>query len=98
MPKKPWFSGKHRAPPCPGIRLTAGPGGGAHQFQLLETVLTTTRQGDDTMKLHTIGTILLLVAGYSAYMRNWPVMIVMLALFFLLAFVPPDFNDTTKKG
>ena len=50
------------------------------------------------MKLHTIGTILLLVAGYSAYMRNWPVMIVMLALFFLLAFVPPDFNDTTKKG
>lgn len=42
--------------------------------------------------------ILLLVVGYAAYMHNWCVMSIMLVLFILLVFVPPDFDDTTKKG
>lgn len=49
------------------------------------------------MKLQTLGTIILMVAGYAGYMQNWTTMAVMLVLFLILAFVPPDFNDT-KKG
>ena len=50
------------------------------------------------MKLQTLGTVLLLAASYAMYMECWGAAITMLILFVLLALVPPDFNDTTKKG